>query len=275
MDRLKGKVAIVTGAGKKEIVTRAGKKTYVDGTGYATSMLFAKEGAKVLLADLSPENAEATLAEIEAAGGEGAIFIGDVSTEEACAGMVEAAVEHFGKVNVLFNNVGLGGSGMVTQVDAEKWDRVMDVNLKSMVMACKHAIPRMAEAGGGSIINVSSIDALRAGSSRNLPYAAAKGGMISATKVMAVHHGRDNVRVNCIAPGHLYASFPAPYLSEAERERRRRIGPLGTEGTAWDVAWATVFLASDESKWISGVIIPIDAGLLAATPLAVVHQLDE
>lgn len=133
----------------------------------------------------------------------------------------------------------------------------------------------MAEAGGGSIINVSSIDALRAGSSRNVPYAAAKGGMISATKVMAVHHGRDNVRVNCIAPGHLYASFPAPYLSEAERERRRRIGPLGTEGTAWDVAWATVFLASDESKWISGVIIPIDAGLLAATPLAVVHQLDE
>ena len=275
MDRLKGKVAIVTGAGKKEFVTSAGKKTYVDGTGYATSMLFAKEGAKVLLADISPENANATLAEIEAVGGEGAIFIGDLSTEEACAGMVEAAVEHFGKVNVLFNNVGLGGSGMVTQVEEEKWDRVMDLNLKSMVMACKHAIPRMAEAGGGSIINVSSIDALRAGSSRNLPYAAAKGGMISATKVMAVHHGRDKVRVNCIAPGHLYASFPAPYLSEAERERRRLIGPLGTEGSAWDVAWATVFLASDESKWISGVIIPIDAGLLAATPLAVVHQLDE
>ena len=139
MDRLKGKVAIVTGAGKKG---------EVDGTGYATSMLFAREGAKVLLADISPENANATLAEIEAAGGEAAIFIGDLATEAACAGMVEAAIEHFGKVNVLFNNVGLGGSGMVTQVDEEKWDRVMDLNLKSMIMACKHAIPRMAEAGG-------------------------------------------------------------------------------------------------------------------------------
>ena len=119
MDRLKGKVAIVTGAGKKEFVTSTGEKTYVDGTGYATSLLFAKEGAKVLLADISPENANATLAAIEAVGGEGAIFIGDLSTEEVCAGMVEAAVKHFGKVNVLFNNVGLGGSGMVTQVDEE------------------------------------------------------------------------------------------------------------------------------------------------------------
>ena len=107
--RLNGKVAIVTGAGKKG---------EVDGTGYATSILFAREGAKVLLADLSPENANATLAEIEAEGGEASIFIGDVSTEDACAGMVEAAVERFGKVNVLFNNVGLGGSGTVTQVDA-------------------------------------------------------------------------------------------------------------------------------------------------------------
>ena len=138
MDRLNGKVAIVTGAGKKG---------EVDGTGYATSMLFAREGAKVLLADISPENANATLAEIEAEGGEAAIFIGDVSTEDACAGMVAAAVENFGKVNVLFNNVGLGGGGTVTQVDEAKWDRVMDVNLKSMIMTCKHAVPRMA--GGG------------------------------------------------------------------------------------------------------------------------------
>ncbi len=266
MKRLIGKIAIVTGAGKKGDV---------DGTGYATSMLFAREGAKVLLADISQENATATLTDIAAEGGKAAVFIGDVSKEKDCAAMVGAAVERFGKINVLFNNVGLGGSGMVTQVEEEKWERVIDVNLKSMIMACKHAVPRMAESGGGSIINVSSIDALRAGSSRNVPYAAAKGGMISTTKLMAVHHGRDNIRSNCIAPGHLYASFPAPYLSEAERERRRRIAPLGTEGTAWDVAWAAVFLASDESRWISGVVIPIDAGLLAATPLAVVHHLSE
>ena len=154
MDRLNGKVAIVTGAGKKG---------EVDGTGYATSMLFAREGAKVLLADISLENANATLAEIEAEGGEASVCIGDLSKEADCAAMVDAAVERFGKVNVLFNNVGLGGSGMVTEVDEEKWDRVMDVNLKSMIMACKHAVPRMAEAGGGSIINVSSIDAFACG----------------------------------------------------------------------------------------------------------------
>ena len=124
MERLNGKVAIVTGAGKKGEVA---------GTGYATSMLFAREGAKVLLADISPENAHATLAEIAAEGGEASVFIGDLSKEADCAAMVEAAVEQFGKVNVLFNNVGLGGSGMVTDVDEAKWDRVMDVNLKSMI----------------------------------------------------------------------------------------------------------------------------------------------
>ena len=218
MDRLNGKVAIVTGAGKKG---------EVDGTGYATSMLFAREGAKVLLADISPENANATLAEIEAEGGEASVFIGDLSKEADCAAMVEAAVECFGKVNVLFNNVGLGGSGMVTEVDEAKWDRVMDVNLKSMIMACKHAVPRMAEAGGGSIINVSSIDALRAGSSRNVPYAAAKGGMISATKVMAVHHGRDNIRVNCIAP-RTSLCFVSCAVSE-----RSRTGTPSSHRTAW------------------------------------------
>ena len=225
------------------------------------------------MADISPENANATLVEIEAEEGEASVFIGDLSTEEACAGMVEAAVERFGKVNVLFNNVGLGGSGMVTQVDEAKWDRVMDVNLKSMIMACKHAVPRMAEAGGGSIINVSSIDALRAGSSRNLPYAAAKGGMISATTVMAVHHGtrqysgelhraRTSLRfVSCTV-------FERSGTGAATAYRTPRYG-----GNRLGCRLGNRFLASEESKWISGVIIPIDAGLLAATPLAVVHHL--
>ena len=156
MERLKGKVAIVTGAGKKG---------EVDGTGYATSMLFAREGAKVLLADISPENANArACAKLRQKVAKLQCSSVICPQRQLAAGMVEAAaVERFGKVNVLFNNVGLGGSGMVTEVDAEKWDRVMDVNLKSMIMACKHAVPRMAEAGGGSIINVSSIDALRAG----------------------------------------------------------------------------------------------------------------
>ncbi|MBI1930821.1 SDR family oxidoreductase, partial [Candidatus Poribacteria bacterium] len=168
--------------------------------------------------------------------------------------------------------VGISGPGMVTDVTEELLDEILAVNLKSMIFTSKHAIPQMIEAGGGSIINISSIDGLRAGSSRNIPYAASKGGVVAITKAMAVHHGRDNIRVNCIAPGHIHASMVS-HISEELRDLRRRAGPLGTEGTAWDIAWASVFLASDESRWISGVVLPIDAGLLAATPLAMLPHL--
>ncbi|MEM7342873.1 MAG: SDR family oxidoreductase, partial [Chloroflexota bacterium] len=137
------------------------------------------------------------------------------------------------------------------------------------------AVPAIADAGGGSIINVSSIDGLRAGNTHNIPYAVAKGGLVTLTKLMAVHHGREGIRVNCIAPGHLHASFAAHLVSEEKRELRRKAGPLGTEGDAWDVAWAAVFLSSDEARWISGVVLPVDAGLLAATPLAVWDNLNE
>jgi len=130
----------------------------------------------------------------------------------------------------------------------------------------------MAAGGGGSIIHVSSIDGLRAGASHNVPSSVAKGGLVTLTKAMAVQHGRDNIRVNCIAPGHIHAPFVAS-MTEEQLELRRRAGPLGITGDAWDVAWAAVFLASDEARWISGVILPIDAGLLAATPLAVIDNL--
>ena len=151
----------------------------------------------------------------------------------------------------------------------------MDICLKSMAFMCKYAIPKMAETGGGSVINVSSIDGMRAGSTRNVPYSVAKGGIITLTRHAAVHHGRENVRVNCIAPGHIQTTFVSQLISDEDRERRRKIAPLGTEGNAWDVAWTAVFLASDESRWISGVVIPVDAGLFAATPLAVVDGLNE
>ena len=126
--------------------------------------------------------------------------------------------------------------------------------------------------GGGSIINISSIDALRANAWRNIPYAVSKGGAITLTHNMAVHHGRENIRVNCIAPGHIYASMVRG-ISDDMRQLRRRSGPLGTEGTAWDIARAAVFLAGDESRWISGVVLPVDAGLLATTPLAMLPHL--
>ena len=163
---------------------------------------------------------------------------------------------------------------MVTEFEEETWNLALDVNLKGAALVCKYAVPRMAVSGGGSIVNISSIDGLLAGAYRNVPYSVAKGGLVTLTKLMAVHHGRQNIRANCIAPGHVHASFVASFPHE-ERERRRKIGPLGTEGTAWDVAYAALYFASDESRWISGVIMPVDGGLLAASPLAVYGNLDE
>jgi NAD(P)-dependent dehydrogenase (short-subunit alcohol dehydrogenase family) len=132
----------------------------------------------------------------------------------------------------------------------------------------------MAASGGGSVINISSIDGMRAGSSRNVPYGITKGGIITLTRLAAVHHGRENVRVNSIAPGHLHTTFVGQIPQEL-RERRRKIAPLGTEGNAWDIAWAAVFLGSDESRWISGVVLPVDAGLFAGSPLSMYDNLSE
>jgi len=261
--RLQDKVAIVTGAGTRGPMP---------GTGQATAILFARQGAKVLLVDLEIERAKETQAYIEAEDGQASVFQADVTQEANCRAMVDTCQERYEALHILFNNVGAAGPGMVTEVEEPVWNRALDVNLKSAVLACKYAVPKMADSGGGSIINVSSINGLRAGMSPNIPYTVAKGGLVSLTKAMAVHHGRENIRVNCIAPGHLYAPFVA-HISEEQRELRRKAGPLGIEGDAWDVAWAAVFLASDESRWISGVVLPIDAGLLAATPLAVLEHL--
>ena len=187
--------------------------------------------------------------------------------------MVDAAVERYGGVHILFNNVGILGRGSVVDVDEEDWDRVLEANLKSMMLTSKHAVPKMASGGGGSIINVSSIAGLRAGSGgSNVSYSASKGGVIALTTSMAVSHGRDNIRVNCIAPGHIYTPMVSAMTGET-RDLRRRAGPLGSEGNAWDIAWAAVFLASDEARWISGVVLPVDAGLLATTPLAMLEHL--
>jgi NAD(P)-dependent dehydrogenase (short-subunit alcohol dehydrogenase family) len=262
--RLEGKVAIVTGAGS------SGPGV---GTGKATSTLFAREGAKVLLVDRVARQAEETLATIREEGGEASVFEVDVTRAEECQAAVAAAVERYGALHVLFNNVGIRGGGSVVDVREEDWDRVLAVNLKSMVLTSKYAIPRMIEAGGGSIVNVSSIAGLRSGSrGHNIAYSASKGGVIALTTAMAVDHGRDNIRVNAIAPGHIYTPMVSEMTHET-RDLRRRAAPLGTEGTAWDIAWAALFLASDEARWISGVVLPVDAGVLATTPLAMLHHL--
>ena len=263
--RLSGKTAIVTGAGS------SGPGV---GTGKAASILFAREGAHVILADQSESAALQTLASIEQEGGTATVFQGDVTNSHDCSSMVESAIHRYGRLDILFNNVGITGPGSVVDVSEADWDRVMSVNLKSMMLTSKYAIPAMVSTGGGSIINVSSIVGLRSGSfGASIPYAASKGGVIALTTSMAVHHGRQNIRVNCIAPGNIYTPMVEAHMGEEMRELRRKAGPLGTEGTAWDVAWAALFLASDEARWISGVTLPVDAALLATTPLAVLPNL--
>ena len=268
-NRLVGKVAIVTGAGA------TGSGEFV-GIGQAISILFTRQGAKVLLVDRDEKNAETTLSQIKEEGGDASIFVGDVTNIDSCQEMTEAAVSAYGKLNVLVNNVGISGPGSVTEVEENFWDSVMDVNLKSVMLTSKFAIPEMIKDGGGSIVNLSSIVGLRAGGGRpNHAYAASKGGILGLSNSMAVHYGRDNIRVNCIAPGHVYSPMVARHTSDELLNLRRRAGPLGIEGTAWDVAWAIVFLASDEARWISGVTLPVDAGLLAATPLAMFPHLKD
>lgn len=261
--RLQDKVAIVVGAGSR------GEPA---GTGYATARLFARHGAAVILVDNHRERAKATEREILEEGGDVYIFQADVTREVDCAAMVEFSRQRYGGLDILFNNVATHGSGKVTDIDADSVDNVFAINLKSMMLTCKHAIPLLKASGGGSIINISSIDGERAGMSQNVPYAVTKAGVAQLARVLAVHHGRDNIRVNCIAPGHIYAPFVKD-ISDEQRALRRNVAPLGTEGTAWDIANAAVFLASDEARWISGVILPIDGGLLAATPLAVYDNL--
>jgi NAD(P)-dependent dehydrogenase (short-subunit alcohol dehydrogenase family) len=172
------------------------------------------------------------------------------------------------------NNVAIIGFGTAVDVTEEAWDQVLDISLKSMLLTSKYAIPAMITSGSGSIINISSTEGLRAGSvAPLLPYNVAKSGVIGLTTAMAAHHGRENIRVNAIAPGFLYTPMVDPYLTEETRELRRQASPLGTEGNAWDVAWAALFLASDEARWITGIVLPVDGGLLITTPLTTLPYL--
>ena len=248
--RLEGKVAIVTGAGS------SGPGV---GNGKAASVLFAREGAKVLLVDIDADHAQETLELITAEGGEASVFQADVTNQDHCRSMVESAVERYGRLDILDNNVGVLLREKFTDIDPDDWDRVMAINLKSMMLASQAAIPRMIESGGGSIINMTSVAGIRAWS--DAAYAASKAGIIGLTQTLAAEHGRDGIRANAIAPGAVYTPMVAWQLTERDREIRRESTLLGTEGTAWDVAWAAVYLASDEARWVTGVLLPIDGGV--------------
>ncbi len=254
--RLAGKVAIVSGAGASGEVL---------GNGKATAILFAREGAKVLCADAVEERARETADAIGKEGGVASVIRCDVSKAADCKAMVEAAVQRYGRLDIVDNNVGISVRADVVEVKEEDWDRVMAVNVKSIMLTAKYAVPHMARSGGGSIINVSSIAGLRA--NQSTPYSTSKAAVIGITRSMAGDHGRQGIRVNCIVPGLIYGPMVAPRMDAALRETRKQASALGTEGTGWDIGWAAVFFASDESRWITGVALPVDAGLLVMSPV--------
>ena len=249
--RLTGKVAIVTGAGSRAEGI---------GNGRAAAVLFAREGARVLLVDQRRAAAEDTLRLIGAEGGEAAVFEADVTRSEDCRALVAEAVGRWGRLDILDNNVGIGGRATVVDVSEDDWDHLMRVNVTSMMLTCKHAVPAMVQSGGGAIVNISSISALRP---RGLtPYSVSKGAVIALTRAMAIDHAAQGIRVNCIAPGPVYTPMVyAGGMSVDLRDRRRQASPLGIEGSGWDIGYAALFLVSDEARYITGVVLPVDGGV--------------
>src|SRR5213593_4714063 len=252
-DRLTGKIAIVTGAGSRGPGL---------GNGKAAAILFAREGARVLCVDQLKERAEETVGIIRGEGGEATAFAADVTRAADCDGMVAEASERWGGLDILHNNVGIESRKDLVETQEDEWDRVMAVDLKSMFLATRAAVPAM-EKRGGAVICVSSIAGMR-GHGRTA-YATAKAGVIGFVRSVAVQLGPKGIRVNAIAPGPVWTPM-VHELGATARERRRRASPLGTEGTGWDVGWGAVYLASDEARWVTGQTLVIDAGLTTTTP---------
>jgi NAD(P)-dependent dehydrogenase (short-subunit alcohol dehydrogenase family) len=260
-DRLRGKVAIVTGAGS------SGPGI---GVGRAISVLFALQGARVALIDLDLDEARVTQdlitkGEDSSPDADTMLLQSDVSDRGQCDESVREVVSRWGRLDILVNNVGIAGpTGTAVTTDMAEWERGMQVNVTSMVLMARFAIPEMIKVGAGSIINLASIAGLR-GAGKSLMYATSKGAVVNLTRMMAFQHGPDGIRVNAIVPGGLATPMSdADGMTELRRERRRLRSLLRTEGTAWDVAHAAVYLGSEEARWVTGILLPVDGGFLAA-----------
>ena len=257
MGRLAGKVAIVTGA--------AAQAEGV-GNGSAVATLFAREGASVVLVNRGVDRAEVLAETIRAEGGEAAAFAADVTQPDQTEAMAAFAVERYGRLDILHNNVGVGAGGNTVTQSLGDWSRLLETNLTSAMLCCRAAIPRMRD-GGGSIINVSSTAGVLglSGTPGAVAYTATKGGLQALTLSVAADHAHEGIRANCLVVGTVYTPLVRG-LGEEGRERRRKAVPLQSEGTGWDVAYAAVYLASDESRWVTGVMLPIDGGFHAIRP---------
>jgi NAD(P)-dependent dehydrogenase (short-subunit alcohol dehydrogenase family) len=260
MGRLGGKITIVVGAGQT-----AGETI---GNGKATAMLFAREGAAVLLVDRDGESVAETKRAIDAEGGTAHVVEADVTQAEACRHVAAECIRLYGRIDVLENNVGIGSLGGPVELREEEWDRVIDTNLKAMFLTCKHVLPRMEEQGAGAIVNVSSLAAVRFAPLPMLAYSASKGGVNALTRSIAMQYATKGIRANAIMPGLMRTPMAVDDVVRRfglERERlvhaRDEAVPMKRMGEAWDVAYAALFLASDEAKYVTGVVLPVDGGL--------------
>lgn len=252
--RLDDRVAIVTGAGSR---------TAEIGNGRAAAILLARRGARVLLLDMQYAAAQQTQQMIEADGGTSLALQADVSRRDDCEAAVRHAVQAWGRVDILVNNVGIGGpAGTAVEVDPDDWDGAMRINVASMMLMAKFAIPEMRKRHAGAIVNIASVAGLLGGTPALL-YPTTKGAVINMTRAMAAHHGTEGIRVNCVAPGMVYTPMVAARMTPQAREDRRMRSLLQIEGSGWDVGHAVAFLASDEARWITGVVLPVDAGATA------------
>ncbi len=261
-DRLKDKVAVVSGAGS------SGPGW---GNGKAAAVLFAREGAKVCCVDVSAEAAAETAEIIAGEGGEAMAYQADVTRSAEVEGMVEACLGRYGRIDILENNVGILELGGPVELSEESWDRIVTVNIKSMFLTCKHVIPAMLEQHGGAIVNIGSIAGLRYLGFPYVSYSTSKGAVVPFTRSIALQYAAQGIRANCVLPGLMNTPMIVEPLKDAYAagdvaemlEIRDAQCPTGKMGDAWDVAHAALFLASDEAKYITGTELVVDGGITA------------
>ena len=251
--RLDGKVALITGAGS--------------GIGRESALLFAAEGAAVVVVDVVDEAGQETVEAVRAAGGRALYTHADVSRGADCAAMVEAAERGFGRLDVLFNNAGImhGRDDDAVATDEEVWDLTLAINAKGVFLGCKHGIPALRRAGGGAVINTASFVAVLGAATPQVAYTASKGAVLAMTRELAVVHAREGIRVNALCPGPLQTKLLMDFLDTEEKRQRRLVHvPMGRFGMAAEMARAALFLASDESSYVTGATFLVDGGITAA-----------